>query len=356
MSSSSRPMAARRGSAWTATATRGSARMAQAWRSTRPTATTSFKTTAQDLRSRHFPAPSLNRAMAARAGGVQVGIGTLIFMASPSTHSTHSTPSVPRTAAWRCRPTGATLSLRRTEVFQPCSSILQLSSLACSTPRTVERRTIYYSRNELVTVPRSITHLIQVTSSILEMSRELLQAPAAPVASICLCHGDRDRRTPDGGRTWTNTRSHGFVSGDAGPWDATMVADPEDPLALYCGTTRVNRSLDGGLTWTPFEVRSYGPGESREEITSIAVSPVDSNRIYALTEHGKAFRSSDRGVSWTDIVRDSQRGTGPALLVAPEARTAFTLRLAARAAGTFFVRRTAERHGWISPAICRISL
>ncbi len=103
----------------------------------------------------------------------------------------------------------------------------------------------------------------------------------------------------DGGHTWT--KSNGFLPGDSGPWDAAIVADPEDPLAVYCGTTRVNRSLDGGSTWTPFDVRSYGPADYREKITSIAVSPVDSNRVYALTDQGKAFRSIDRGVSWSDI-------------------------------------------------------
>ena len=231
-----------------------------------------------------------------------MGIGTLILTASPSTHSIHNTRSAPRTVGLRYRPTAASLFSQRNRAFRLSSSILQLSSLARQMPLTAERRTITFSCNERVRVPRSTMRSNRFTVFILEISPELLRAPAAPTALFM----PPSRRLTSayllmGAAPGRMRGRRASVPGDPGPWNAAMVADPEDPSALYCGTTRVNRSLDGGSTWTPFEVRSYGPGESREEITSIAVSPVDSNRVYALTEHGKAFRSSDRGISWTDI-------------------------------------------------------
>ncbi len=117
-------------------------------------------------------------------------------------------------------------------------------------------------------------------------------------------------RSRDGGRSWKKVL---FVNEDAGAVD--LIMDPNNPRIIYASTWNLRR--------TPWSLSSGGPGsalwkssdegENWQEISSnpgfapgilgiigIAVSPVDSQRLYAMVEaeEGGVFRSDDGGRTW----------------------------------------------------------
>jgi photosystem II stability/assembly factor-like uncharacterized protein len=123
--------------------------------------------------------------------------------------------------------------------------------------------------------------------------------------------GDRGLfKTTDGGKTWKNILN---ISENTGVTDVEI--DPNDPNTIYCASyqrrrhmwTLINggpesaiyKSTDAGATWN--KLRTGLPNVELGRI-GLAISPVDSNVIYATVEaadrRGGVFRSSDRGSSW----------------------------------------------------------
>lgn len=117
-------------------------------------------------------------------------------------------------------------------------------------------------------------------------------------------------KTTDGGKTWKNILN---LSENTGVTD--VVIDPRDPNTIYAAAyqrrrhmwTLINggpesaiyKSTDAGATWN--KLRAGLPSVELGRI-GLAISPVDSNVIYATVEaadrRGGIFRSSDRGSSW----------------------------------------------------------
>ena len=117
-------------------------------------------------------------------------------------------------------------------------------------------------------------------------------------------------KTTDGGKTWKNILN---VSENTGVTDVAI--DPNDPNTIYCASyqrrrhmwTLINggpesaiyKSTDAGATWN--KLRAGLPTVELGRV-GLAISPVDSNVIYATVEaadrRGGIFRSSDRGGSW----------------------------------------------------------
>ncbi|MGZ5481260.1 MAG: VPS10 domain-containing protein [Pyrinomonadaceae bacterium] len=123
--------------------------------------------------------------------------------------------------------------------------------------------------------------------------------------------GDRGLyKTTDGGKTWKQILK---FSEHTGVTD--VVIDPNNPETIYAASyqrrrhmwtlinggpeSAIHKSTDGGATWT--RLRAGLPTIDMGRI-GLAVSPVDSNVIYATVEstdrRGGIFRSSDRGGSW----------------------------------------------------------
>jgi photosystem II stability/assembly factor-like uncharacterized protein len=117
-------------------------------------------------------------------------------------------------------------------------------------------------------------------------------------------------RTLDGGKTWKRVL---FRNENAGAVDLAM--DANDPKTLYATTWQVYRkpwilwsggegsglfkSTDGGDSWSEL---TRNPGLPRSVLgrLTVTVSPVDSNRLWAMVEaaEGGIFRSDDAGASW----------------------------------------------------------
>ena len=121
-------------------------------------------------------------------------------------------------------------------------------------------------------------------------------------------------RSTDGGQNWKRIL---FANDEAGAVD--LVLDPSNPRVLYASTWRVKRtpyslesggegsaiwkSTDGGDNWIEITRNSGLPPTSTIGIVGLTVSPVDSNRLWALIEakDGGLFRSDDAGKTWSKI-------------------------------------------------------
>lgn len=123
-------------------------------------------------------------------------------------------------------------------------------------------------------------------------------------------------RSKDGGGTWQQVL---FVNDEVGAVD--LLLDPNNPRIIYASMWRVKRtpyslesggpgsglwkSNDGGDTWKDI-TRNKGLPQGTVGIIGVAVSPVDSNRVWAIGEadDGGVFRSDDAGQTWTRTSED----------------------------------------------------
>ena len=120
-------------------------------------------------------------------------------------------------------------------------------------------------------------------------------------------------RSKDGGKTWEKIL---FANADAGAVDLTF--DPNNPRILYASTWRIRRtpyslesggegsaiwkSTDGGDNWTEI-TRNDGLPKGIIGISGITVSPVNSQRVWAIIEanDGGVFRSENGGKTWQKV-------------------------------------------------------
>jgi len=123
-------------------------------------------------------------------------------------------------------------------------------------------------------------------------------------------------RSKDGGNTWERIL---FANADAGAVDLTF--DPNNPRILYASTWRIRRtpyslesggegsglwkSTDGGDTWKNISGNEGLPG-GIWGISGVTVSPVNSNRVWAIIENekGGVYRSDDAGKTWSRINKE----------------------------------------------------
>ena len=118
----------------------------------------------------------------------------------------------------------------------------------------------------------------------------------------------------DGGKTWKKTL---FVNAQAGAVELQM--DPNNPRILYAATWRVQRtpyslssggegsalwkSTDSGETWKKISLNS-GFATGTLGIIGVTVSPINSNKIWAIVENknaGGVYHSQDGGATWKHI-------------------------------------------------------
>ena len=123
-------------------------------------------------------------------------------------------------------------------------------------------------------------------------------------------------RSTDGGQTWKKIL---YINDTAGASDLTF--DPNNPRILYASTWNMKRngfrmdsggpdsklwkSTDGGDTWENLSDKQGMP-KGLNGIIGVTVSPLNSNRVWAIIENleGGVFRSDDAGNTWTRINQD----------------------------------------------------
>ncbi|WP_054558753.1 WD40/YVTN/BNR-like repeat-containing protein [Croceitalea dokdonensis] len=121
-------------------------------------------------------------------------------------------------------------------------------------------------------------------------------------------------KSTDGGKNWKQVL---FVNDQAGAVDLTF--DPNNPRILYASTWRAKRtpyslssggdgsalwkSTDSGESWTEISKNDGFPKDTLG-IIGVAVSPVNSERVFAIVENkekGGLYRSDNGGKTWMQI-------------------------------------------------------
>ena len=119
-------------------------------------------------------------------------------------------------------------------------------------------------------------------------------------------------KSTDGGKTWNKVL---FANADAGAVDLTL--DPNNPRIIYASTWNARRtpyslssggkgsalwkSTDSGKSWKEISTNKGFPKDTLG-IIGVTVSPVDSERVWAIVENkekGGVYRSDDGGDTWT---------------------------------------------------------
>ena len=97
----------------------------------------------------------------------------------------------------------------------------------------------------------------------------------------------------------------GINFSDRNNWDTPIAFDPADNSVMYYGTNFLYKSIDGASSWSaisPDLTNGSGMGNlSFGTITSIDVSPLNSNIIYAGTDDGNVWSTTDSGANWTNV-------------------------------------------------------
>ena len=121
-------------------------------------------------------------------------------------------------------------------------------------------------------------------------------------------------KSTDGGITWNKKL---FANENSGAVD--LIMDPNNPRILYASTWNVRRtpyslssggdgsalwkSTDSGETWIEIS-KNKGFPEDTLGIIGVTVSPVNSDRVWAIVENkekGGVYRSEDGGETWKNI-------------------------------------------------------
>ncbi|MEA3138745.1 MAG: hypothetical protein QOK23_914 [Gammaproteobacteria bacterium] len=124
-------------------------------------------------------------------------------------------------------------------------------------------------------------------------------------------------RTTDGGKTWNRVLYKNDLTGAI-----DLAADPHNPKVVYAALWQARRqpwnfasggpgsglyrSTDGGLTWS--QLTGHGLPTGILGRIDVAISAVDSNRIYAMVEatDGGLYRSDDAGGQWHRVSEDGR--------------------------------------------------
>ena len=124
-------------------------------------------------------------------------------------------------------------------------------------------------------------------------------------------------RTADGGKTWDRVLYKNELTGAI-----DLVADPHNRKVIYAALWQVRRqpwnfssggpgsglyrSSDGGLTWS--QLTGHGLPAGLLGRIDIAISAVDSQRVYAMIEAGEGglYRSDDGGTQWRRVSDDGR--------------------------------------------------
>lgn len=137
------------------------------------------------------------------------------------------------------------------------------------------------------------------------------------VAAIGHLWGNNEQRgvfrTRDGGKTWEK-----ILFRNSGTGASDLILDPSNPNTIYAAFWQISRkpyrmdsggdgsglfkSTDGGDTWTDISRNKGLPSGVLGKI-NITVSPVNTNRLFAMVENkdGGLFRSDDGGDSWQKV-------------------------------------------------------
>lgn len=112
-------------------------------------------------------------------------------------------------------------------------------------------------------------------------------------------------RSSNAGRSWQHIRRGLPQDQDerTGAYVLSLAVDPTDSRVVYAGTGGfvgqghgVYKSLDGGLSWS-----AANRGMLDYRITCLAIDPLHPQTVYAGSDTGELFKSTDGAASWIDM-------------------------------------------------------
>jgi photosystem II stability/assembly factor-like uncharacterized protein len=100
--------------------------------------------------------------------------------------------------------------------------------------------------------------------------------------------------------------SFGATTSDRYNWFTPVQFDPTNPQVMYLGGNRVNRSTNGAATWTVISPDlTGGPGPDPNypfgTITTVAAAKGNGNVLFAGTDDGRVWTTSDLGAHWNRL-------------------------------------------------------
>jgi len=107
-------------------------------------------------------------------------------------------------------------------------------------------------------------------------------------------------RSTNGG-SYFSTAMSGISSADRKNWNTPVVFDPTNPEILYYGANRLYKSENRAVSWSPISTDlTQGPGVNLTygTISTISVSPVNTEFIYVGTDDGNVWVSAMNGMGW----------------------------------------------------------
>lgn len=110
-------------------------------------------------------------------------------------------------------------------------------------------------------------------------------------------------RSTDGGASF-QYGTQGISGSDRKNWKTPVELDPVNPSTLYFGANRLYKSTNRAVNWTAISPDlTNGPGTNVTfgTITTISVSPLDSNIIYVGTDDGNVWNTTGDRIEWTNI-------------------------------------------------------
>jgi len=132
--------------------------------------------------------------------------------------------------------------------------------------------------------------------------------PASPSTIYAACQHIAIRKSLNGGADgFPDSADNGINPSDHVEFIAPLVIDPNPATSsrLYFGTYRVWQTMNGGANWSAISPDLTGGGNTLPTIESLAVSPVNSDVVYAGTFDSKAWRttnaSAGTGATWMEI-------------------------------------------------------
>lgn len=111
-------------------------------------------------------------------------------------------------------------------------------------------------------------------------------------------------RSTNGGYSF-NTAMTGISGSDRKNWNTPVIFDPVNPQILYYGANRLYKTTNRAVSWTAIspDLTNGGGGVNVTwgTITTIAAAASNDQYIYAGTDDGNVWRTSNGGANWTKI-------------------------------------------------------
>ncbi len=108
-------------------------------------------------------------------------------------------------------------------------------------------------------------------------------------------------KSTDGGLSFSDATS-GINSSEKTNWSTPVIMDPNNNNILYYGTNKVYRTTNAAASWTAVSPDLTNGNQTRlGTVTTIAVAPSNSNVIIAGTDDANVWITSNNGSNWTKV-------------------------------------------------------